>query len=182
MKLFEKIGQTVGKTVFPIKNTDIYEFAIPAVEKPAQHLFRSPQFGNTKVFRIPGAILQEVSIVPNLLFDLPEIEFRSGFEPLSSRIFGTNEITFARTQISESLIELFHSVESNTWVSDNLFSPLSLPGKNGKEYTHKQEKAHKQHSLFEETPHANQTNGFQKAYKRIKTGSPRTQVVSHHIL
>ena len=181
MKLFEQISQTVGKTVFPIKNTDIYEFAVPDVEKPAQHIFHSPKFENTKFFRIPGAILQEVSIVSNLLFTLPEIDFRSGFEPLSSRVFGTNELTFAHIQISENLIELFHLVKSHTWISGNLFSPLLPPGKNGKEYTQKQEKAQKQHSLFEEVPLANQTNGFQKAYKRIKTPNAISANTTQHL-
>ena len=82
MTLFEQISQSVGKTVFPIKNTGIYEFAIPAIATPVQYSFPAPKLEQTNVFRIPGAILQNVSIAPNLLFALPEIDllFRRGGE------------------------------------------------------------------------------------------------------
>lgn len=179
MKLFERMGQVVGKTVAPIKPARSINLLVPAFELPGISIVPSERFKNSELFRIPSAfITQRTAISPDLLFVIPETDFKSDFRPLSSGIFGLREINFPETKVSDSLLGLFEQIESPTRVSDNLFTKLLCSGIDGKRYSDQKGEEKKQGSLFSDFPSTSEKGDFKKAYKRTRTpNSISTHVV-----
>ncbi|MEW6128657.1 MAG: SNF2-related protein [Acidobacteriota bacterium] len=168
MGLFVQIGQKIGKTVLPIKQTRVINLPIPQHAEPELCKFPKPAFEKIQIFRISKGIIQEPQITTNLLFSLSDINWNSDFKPLISGIFRFQGVGFNETRISANLVDMFSLLESKTWVSENLFVLLEGGSVNGKKYG-EQGKTQTQSALFKDFQSSAHRSEFKKAYTRVKT-------------
>jgi superfamily II DNA or RNA helicase len=169
MKLFEKVGHALGKTVMPIKPATPIKLLVPMFELTGIRSVSAERFKNAEVFRVQSAIFQNPTVSPNLLFSIPETDFKAGFQLLSSEVFGLEEIPLPETRISDNLLGLLEQLEFSTQISNNLFTPLSCSGLDGKRYSEQRAKEQQQDSLFSDFSPAPEKDDFKKAYTRTRT-------------
>ncbi len=171
MDLFAQIGQKIGKTILPIKQTKIIDLPVPQQPQPKLYALPKPVFEKTQIFRIPKGIIQEPQLTPNLLFSLTDISLESSFEPLISHIYLIRQIEISEPGISPNLANIFQLLEAKTWVSENLFVPLGSGSVKGKRYDERKGKPETQSKLFKDILPSSHRSEFKKAYTRIKTPS-----------
>ena len=111
MKLFEKVGQALGKTVTPIKPATAIKLLVPIFEPAGISSVSAERFKSAKIFRLPGAIVQSPAVSFNLLFSIPETDFKSDFQPLSSQPFNLQDIGLVEVIVSDNLLGLFEELE-----------------------------------------------------------------------
>lgn len=169
MGLLERIGHSIGKSVIPLKEAKTVGMLVPFFQSQGLQAVPLPKFEGARVFKVPSGIIQKVPLTPNLLFSIPDSNYGSGFSPLLSDVLRVQEPAFQPAEISANLIGLFPLLEAKTWVSENLFDPLSSSKSSGKKYSEQADKTQTQSSLFPELPAPAQRSDFKKAYTRVKT-------------